>query len=277
MPAIAMTREMGSLGKDVAAGLAARLGLEVVHHELVERGVAERLDAPESEVHRFLEGSMSFFERWKIDTKKLSRYTAGEILELAKEGNVLIRGWGATHVLRAVPHVLCVRLCAPMESRARVLMKRLGIDDVTIARREIERNDAAYSRTMHYFFDSDWQNPLNYDIVLNTERVPVEACAEQIALLAESPAFQENEASQRILADKLIESRVRAVLELLIGEGHFGSALDIAVETGRVTLTGAVFNHEAVLSAERIVRDLEGVTEVDNKLMAVRLEPLYPR
>ncbi len=271
MPVIAMTREMGSLGKDVAAGLAERLGLEVVHHELVERGVAERLDTPESEVHRFLEGGMSFFERWKIDTKKLSRYTAGEILELAKGGNVLIRGWGATHVLRAIPHVLCVRLCAPMESRALVLMKRLGIDDPTIARREIERNDAAYSRTMHYFFDSDWENPLNYDIVLNTMRVPVEACTAQIALLAQSPAFQENEASQRILADKLIESRVRAVLDQLVGEGHLGRALDISVDAGRVTLTGAVFHDEAVSSAEQIVRDVDGVTEVDNKLVAVNI------
>ncbi len=271
MPVIAMTREMGSLGKDVAAGLAERLGLEVVHHELVERGVAERLDAPESEVHRFLEGSMSFFERWKIDTKKLSRYTAGEILELAKAGNVLIRGWGATHVLRAIPHVRCVRLCAPMESRARVLMKRLGIDDPTIARREIERNDAAYSRTMHYFFDSDWADPLNYDIVLNTMRVPVAACVAQIAALAESLEFQENEASQRILTDKLIESRVRAVLDQLVGEGHLGRALDIVVDRGRVTLSGAVFHHEAVSSAEDMVRDVGGVTDVDNKLVAVNI------
>ena len=35
MLAIAMPREMGSLGKDVAAGLGDQLGLKVVHHELV--------------------------------------------------------------------------------------------------------------------------------------------------------------------------------------------------------------------------------------------------
>ena len=41
-----MTREMGSLGKDVAAGLAEKMGLTVVHHELVEHNLAERLGVP---------------------------------------------------------------------------------------------------------------------------------------------------------------------------------------------------------------------------------------
>jgi len=102
MAVIAMTREMATLGKDVASGLAERLGLTVVHHELVRQGIAERAGMRESEVHRFLEGETSLLDRWKIDRKRLSRYTAQEILALAVKGNVLIRGWGATYLLRAV-------------------------------------------------------------------------------------------------------------------------------------------------------------------------------
>ena len=49
MAVIAMTREMATLGKDVAAGLAERLDLTVVHHEPVEHGIAERAGMPESE------------------------------------------------------------------------------------------------------------------------------------------------------------------------------------------------------------------------------------
>ena len=59
MTVIAMTREMGSLGKDVAAGLADQMGLTVVHHELVEHNLAERLGVQESAVHRYLEGGAS--------------------------------------------------------------------------------------------------------------------------------------------------------------------------------------------------------------------------
>jgi len=55
MAVIAMTREMATLSKDVAAGLAERLRLTVVHHELVEHDIAGRAGIRESEVHRFLE------------------------------------------------------------------------------------------------------------------------------------------------------------------------------------------------------------------------------
>ena len=83
MAVIAMTREMATLGRDVSAGLAEKLGLKIVHHEIVGRDIAERAGMRESEVNRFLEGQTSFLDRWKIDSKRLSRYTAQEILELA--------------------------------------------------------------------------------------------------------------------------------------------------------------------------------------------------
>ena len=36
MPIIAITREMGSLGKDVARGLGEALGLPVIYHEVID-------------------------------------------------------------------------------------------------------------------------------------------------------------------------------------------------------------------------------------------------
>jgi len=56
MAIIAMTREMATLGQDVAACLAERLGLDIVHHELVAQDIAERAGMRESEVQRFLGG-----------------------------------------------------------------------------------------------------------------------------------------------------------------------------------------------------------------------------
>ncbi|NJO32376.1 MAG: cytidylate kinase-like family protein, partial [Rhodospirillales bacterium] len=85
---------MGTLGKDVAQGLAQSLDLKIIHSELVEHDLAKRLGVQESAVHRYLEGNASLLERWKIDKEKLSHYTAEEILELARQGNVIIRGLG---------------------------------------------------------------------------------------------------------------------------------------------------------------------------------------
>src|SRR5579859_4678611 len=117
MTVIAMTRQMGCLGTEVAAGIAGRLGLDIIHSEIVANNVAERLGVEQSTVRRYVEGSASLFERLAINKRKFSRYTAEEILGLAQRGNVLIRGWGAATLLRDMPQVISVRVCASMEFR----------------------------------------------------------------------------------------------------------------------------------------------------------------
>jgi cytidylate kinase len=273
MAVIAMTREMATRGKDVAAGLAQRLGLNVVHHEVVEHDIAERCGMRESEVHRFLEGEASLLERWKIDRKRLSRYTAQEILELAVKGNVLIRGWGATYLLRSVPHVVCVRICAPMAIREKVLMERLGIANPALARREIERNDAAHNGTMQKLFGIDWTDASLYAIVLNTGRVPIEDCIEHIVSLTESRAFQETPESREALIDQLVETRVRDALDRRFGSGTTIPGFDATVSAGKVTLTGATSDERLIVEAVRLVQRVEGVKSVESRIAHIAFRP----
>lgn len=266
MAVIAMTREMATLGKDVAAGLAKRLGLEIVHHEIVEHGIAELSGMRESEVHRFLEGEASLFERWRIDRRKLSHYTAREVLELASKGNVLIRGWGAAYLLRSVPHVVCVRICAPLPFRARVLMKRMGIADPAAARREIERNDAAHNGTMQRLFGIDWSDASLYSITLNTVRVSPEDCVEHIARLTESEAFKQTPESLGVLKDQLLEARVRSALRQRFDAGLNAVGIEVQVKDRKVTLLGALNDEHVIAEIVRRVHAVEGVTSVECKI-----------
>ena len=114
MPLIAMTREMGSLGKDVAAAVASQLGKPVVHHEIIGH-LANKMRLRKSHVIRLLEGKANIFERLTADRTSLSIYTADETFHLATDPRgAVIRGWGATHLLRPVRHAVCVRVCAPV-------------------------------------------------------------------------------------------------------------------------------------------------------------------
>ena len=273
MTVIAMTREMATRGSEVATGLAERLGLSVIHHEIVEHDIAERTGMPESKVHRFLEGEASLFERWQFDRTRMSLYTAQEILELATKGNVLIRGWGATYLLKAVPHVLCVRICAPMFYREAVLMERLGLKDAAIARREIERNDAAHNGTMQRLFGIDWKDPSLYAIVLNTARIPVTECVEHIVRLTESPTFQETAHSRSVLMDELILSRVRPAIDQRFGPKSLQYGFEVQVSGGKVTLTGATTDEKLIVDAVRLLQGVEGVTGVESKVAYVAFVP----
>jgi cytidylate kinase len=212
MTVIAMTREIGSLGTDVAAVLAHRLGLKIVHSEIVANNIAERLGVEESALLRYVDGSASIFERWQINRKKLSRYTSEEILGLAQQGNVLIRGWGAATLLRDMPQVISVRVCAPMSFRVQVMMRRLGVEDADAVREEIERYDAAHLRTMRTSFGVEREDALLYHIVLNTERLSVDSCVKAVCQLAEDPKFQDQATARSVLANKLLEAKINSAL-----------------------------------------------------------------
>lgn len=273
MTIIAMTREMGTRGREVAAGVAERLGLSIIHHEIVEHDIAERTGMTEGTVHRFLEGEASLLERWKLDRKRMSRCTAQEILELAAKGNVLIRGWGATYLLRSVPQALCVRICAPMHFRENVLMERRGLKEAIIARREIERSDAAHNGTMQRLFGIDWEDPSLYAIVLNTARVPVAECVEHIVRLAESPAFAETEHSRSALMDELILARVHHAMDQRFGPESLQFGFEAHVSGGKVILTGATTDEKLIVDAVRLLQGVEGVTSVESKINHVAFVP----
>jgi len=187
MPIIAITREMGSLGKDVARELGAELGLPVVYHEVIDH-LADRMRVRKSHVIRLLDGSAGLLERLSADTTSLSLFTADEIIGIAAKGpGAVIRGWGATHLLREVPHAVCVRVCAPFETRKHRMMERLGSDDEARVADEIRTNDEAHSAIMRRHFDLQWTEPEHYDLVLNTKRVSVEECVGEVLALVRAP------------------------------------------------------------------------------------------
>ena len=80
MPVIAMTREMGSAGKEVAQRLADQMELTLILHETVEHDLAYHMHVRESAVHHRLEGGATLRERWQIGSKRLARYTEEEVL-----------------------------------------------------------------------------------------------------------------------------------------------------------------------------------------------------
>jgi cytidylate kinase len=263
MAVIAMTQEMATMGKDVALGVCEALKLQQVRHEVGDH-VAGMMHVKKSLIRRIREGKASRIEKWAADEKTISIFTAEEVLELAVKGNVLIRGWGATQILRPVPHIACVRVCAPMALRVKRLMERLESDDEELARREIEVDDAARALRIGEHFNVVWGDPTLYDLTLNTERVPVQACVDQIVAMAKSASFAETAASRQLLADLALSAKVRAALKASSATQGIDVAIDAAA--GKVTLSGIVVDERERDACEAAVAAVAGVTSTDNQL-----------
>lgn len=211
MALVTITREMGSLGKDVASGLSEALRVPLIYHEVADH-LADRMRVRKSHVIRLLDGKANLFERLTADKTSLSIFTADEIVNLALGEGAVIRGWGATHLLRGVPHAVCVRVCAPMEVRKRRMMERTGSNDPDHVAEEIHHNDEAHTAIMKRNFSVQWTDAEHYDLVLNTERVSVKECVERVLGLVRSREFAETDESRQRLQDLALAWRIRAAL-----------------------------------------------------------------
>jgi cytidylate kinase len=258
MPLIAITREMGSLGKDVAAALGDELGLPVIYHEVIDH-LADRLRLRKSHVIRLLDGSAGLLERLTADEVSLSIFSADEIYGIAAKGGAVIRGWGATHLLRDVPHAVSVRVCAPFELRKNRMMERLRTDDDERVAEEIRINDEAHTAIMRRHFGLQWTDSEHYDIVLNTKRVSVGECVSEVLTLVRSPQFVETEQSRRKLDDLALAARVRAALRRAPETRE--AQVQVASETGRITLSGASSTDEMLAFVE-VASAVPGVRDV---------------
>jgi cytidylate kinase len=264
MPLVAITREMGSLGKDVASGLAEALGVPLVYHEVIDH-LADRMRVRKSHVIRLLDGKANIVERMSADKTSLSVFTADEIVNLALQGKgAVIRGWGATHLLREVPHAVCVRICAPFEVRKRRMMERVGSFDEDQVGDEIRQNDEAHGAIMKRNFAVDWTAAENYDLVLNTERASVKECIDAILKLVHSADFAETDASRQRLRDLALAWRVRA--RLRSSQKTRGLRVAVTASQGCVTLAGLLDRLEQRTAVNEIAGGAEGVHGIDDQL-----------
>jgi cytidylate kinase len=266
MTVIAMTQEMATLGTDVAQGVARTLGLKIVQHEVGDT-IAERMQVKRSLIRRVREGQAGWLEKRGIDPDVFAVYAAEEVLTLAQEGNIVIRGWGATCILSGVSHIPCVRVCAPLEHRVQWLMARLDSDDADMAREEIERSDAAHAARIQQNFGVALGDPLRYDLVINTGRVSVDSGVEQVVALSRRPEFQPTAASATQLAGLALQARIRSALKANEDTTEVGVSAD--VQDGAVTLRGMVLHAQERARVADIVAALPGVKSIDNQLRAM--------
>jgi cytidylate kinase len=266
---IAMTAEIGSLGDEVAACLVARLGLTIIRLEYVVAQVAARLGVERRAVLRYVNGRASLLERWRIDSRKLFHYATEEILCLSQRGNVLIEGWEAATLSRDVPGVIRVRLCAPSGFRAPNLMERGQASNANAAQTRIERDAAASARLLRACFNIEREGSHVYDIALNIERLSVETCVNTIVELAESRRWPDRAAMRSVLADKLIEVRIRSAFAEHISQSMAPLGVSVSVTGGKITLDGITCSGCLRRRAEEIARAVSGPLPIDNRIISV--------
>jgi cytidylate kinase len=187
MPVITISRQLGSLGREVAQCVAGMLGYRVVYRELINQA-AQRAGTPEvalaiiDELHLLDMCPSAESCQAYVDAMK-------EVMnELAAVGNVVIIGRAGQVVLGERPDVLHVRLVAPLKLRTERVASRYNIS-LKAAHEQVKASDRYRQKYLKRFYNVDWDDAGLYDLVLNTAHFTPEASADLICKAVHSYLF----------------------------------------------------------------------------------------
>jgi len=108
--------------------------------------------------------------------------TAETMLRLAGLGNVILIGRGGNVITAKLPHMLHVRLVAPLEKRVEYAHKKYNNFNLTAdqARKFCLNEDRGRERYLKKHFNADINDPLLYHMIINTGLVNFDDAAKLI-------------------------------------------------------------------------------------------------
>lgn len=106
--------------------------------------------------------------------------TTETILQLARMGNVVIVGRGANIITSKLKNAFHVRLVASVEKRVEHMMGLLGFNEKE-ALNHIKKEDENRKKYIKSYFNADFDDPLLYHLVLNTDLLTHQGAANLIA------------------------------------------------------------------------------------------------
>ncbi|GMV14162.1 MAG: hypothetical protein AMXMBFR56_23860 [Polyangiaceae bacterium] len=184
-PMIVMSREYGARGAEVGRLAAQRLNFQFHSQELVHE-VAKQARVRQQLVASLDERARDDIEQWVSELMDGGTFSPTDylrnltkvILSFGRHGKGVIVGRGAQYILDP-KRTLRVRAFAPLDARVRRIATRDGLGRGD-ARTKILRIDSERTAFYRQHFDRDQSDPHDYDLLLNTATLPVDACVDMV-------------------------------------------------------------------------------------------------
>lgn len=190
MAVVTISRVLGSGGDDISAEVAQGLDYQLVDNALIVK-VAERAGVSVERAEHYDERYQSRVFEWlknfieprvgkilidggeHMDPHSYIEYCKTVILGLAETGNVVIVGRASQIILKDVENAFHVRIDAGLDFRVRRIMEKRGITERE-ALEMIRKSDAMKKNYFEHYIKADWNDPLNYHLILDSSRLGLE-------------------------------------------------------------------------------------------------------
>lgn len=269
MPLVTITQDYGSHGYYVAQRIAQELNLdlhddETLREAAVRQGVTkEHLDAMKEQVPGFFDRHMGSMPEVYLDVLQRVVY------QVSSDNNGVIVGHGSQVLLRDFECALHIRIITPVEKRVRYFIEEKGFEEEQ-ARKIVSTKDEEARDFFRYAFKMDINDPLLYDLVINTDKISIETAISHIIQLARSNDIAEcNIGALAIMKCRALEMKIHAMLAQM---DIITRGIKIEVdEPGKAHVHGVV-NDE--IERRNIVNALGSISELEDTKVNIYVAPL---
>lgn len=272
MSIVVISRQVGSLGDEIAASVAKRLNFDLADQAKVHQ-LAQGCDAEFSKACSLYETEKkpSFLESFFFQSAAYTSLFESLNYELASQGKIVIIGRGAQIVLRDVPDVFTARVVAPLDVRVERVMEKtkMGREE---ALHFVDKHDSQRRDLINSIFDRDLRDWTLYDVILNTASYDVESGADVLCRAVEVMKRPTGEKDLREhLRNMAFAKRVESMIKKHVATTPYRDIQVKAASGGVVTLTGLVSEKRTKELAEKTAAKMEGVKKVVNELKVTEL------
>ena len=177
MAIITISRQLGSLGDEIASALASRLGWELVTRQiLLERYLKDSIKA--KDLHIFEESAKAYLKDYQPGKTYLN-LIEDKLYDLTARESVVMVGFGSQVIFADHDDALHLRIIAPEIIRINRVKKQYRVADDE-ARRILITADRKHKRFVSTVFETDLTDFDLYDLTVNTAQLSVATCVEAI-------------------------------------------------------------------------------------------------
>ena len=177
MAIITISRQLGSLGDEIAAALASRLGWELVTRQiLLERYLKDMITNKDH--HIFEESAKAYLKEYQSGKTYLN-LIEDKLYNLTARESVVMVGFGSQVIFADHDDALHLRIVAPETIRINRVKKQYHVADDE-ARRILITADRKHKRFVSTVFETDLTDFNLYDLTMNTAQLSVATCVAAI-------------------------------------------------------------------------------------------------
>lgn len=266
MGVLTISRKVGSLGDEIGAMVANKLGYRLVTRQEIKE-MAQSCDTEFKRTCSLFESELTggFIERLFFKDPASASLFESLNYELAAQGDVVLMGRGGQIVLAEVPGVFKVRIVAPAWLRAGRISQRANLSPDEAAE-FVRKHDGKRRALIESIFDrnlSDWSL---YDLVINTTGVSAELATDMICLAMERSAKGDWSAEREKLDNLAFAKRVESHIKKRIATAPHRDIQAFSPQKGVVVLSGVVSEKRSREKAVRLAGEYPGVTQVQDQL-----------